>query len=68
MAKICVMVHAEKFDNHNRKMMGMLTSFCWKDLLEECPNWVKKFKKPKVDFGLLSGLCTKRVKEYADNH
>lgn len=38
MAKICVMVHAEKFDKHNRKMMGMLTSFCWKDLLEECPN------------------------------
>lgn len=68
MAKICVMVHAEKFDKHNRKMMGMLTSFCWKDLLEECPNWVKKFKNPKVDFGLLSGLCTKRVKEYADNH
>lgn len=67
MAKVCVTVHADAFDADSRKMMGMLTSLCWRDLLEECPNWVKKFKKPRVDFGVLSGLCTKRVKEYVES-
>ena len=66
MAKVCAMVGADAFDADSRKMMGMLSSFCWKDLLGECPNWVKKFKNPKVDFGALSGLCAKRVKEYAE--
>ena len=46
-------------------MAGMLGGMCWRDLLEECPNWVKRFKNPKVDFARLSGLCTARVKEYA---
>ncbi len=66
MAKVCAMVGAEEFDAGDRKMMGMLSSFCWKDLLVECPNWVKKFKNPKVDFGALSGLCAKRVKEFVE--
>ncbi|MBP3867417.1 MAG: RNA ligase family protein [Eggerthellaceae bacterium] len=66
MAKVCTMAGADAFDAGSRKMMGMLSSFCWKDLLSECPNWVKKFKNPKVDFGVLSGLCAKRVKEFVE--
>lgn len=65
MAKVCTMTGDGTFDAGNRKMMGMLTSMCWRDLLVECPNWVKKFKKPKVDFGKLSGICSRRVEEYA---
>ncbi len=64
MAKVCIMLGAEAFDPGDRKMMGMLSSFCWKDLLAECPNWVKRFKNPKVDFGVLSGLCAARVKDH----
>ncbi|MBR2836610.1 MAG: hypothetical protein IKE43_12990 [Coriobacteriales bacterium] len=67
MAKVCTMTGADAFDVNNRKMMGMLLSFCWKDLLDECPNWVKKFKNPKVDFAALSGLCIKRAKEFAES-
>lgn len=66
MAKVCTMVGVADFDAGSRKMMGMLTSFCWKDLLVECPNWVKKFKNPTVDFGALSGRCAKRVTEFAE--
>ena len=55
----------ETFSPESRKLMGMLTSFCWKDLLTECPNWVKKLKNPTVNFGKLSGLCTKRVQDFA---
>lgn len=63
-AKVCAMVGAEFFDPESRKMMGMLTSMCWKDLLAECPNWVKRMKNPTVDFGKLSGLCNARAKEH----
>ena len=63
-AKVCTMVNAESFDPESRKMMGMLTSMCWKDLLTECPNWVKRMKNPTVDFGKLAGLCNARAKEH----
>ena len=63
-AKICVRCNVEKFDPDSRKMMGMLVSMCWHDLLGECPNYVKRFKNPKIDFARLSGLCTNRVKGY----
>lgn len=66
MAKVRASLGADAFDARDRRMMGMLTSFCWKDLLDECPNWVKKLKNPKVDFGTLSDLCAKRVKEFAE--
>lgn len=65
-AKVCAMAGAESFDAESRKMMGMLTSLCWRDLLEECPNWVKRMKNPVVDFGKLSGLCSERVKSYTE--
>ena len=45
-------------------MMGMFASMCWKDLLIECPNWVKRMKNPTVDFGKLAGLCNVRAKEH----
>jgi len=64
-AKVCARCGAEEFDPASRKMAGMLGGMCWRDLLEECPNWVKRFKNPKVDFARLSGLCSARVKEYA---
>jgi hypothetical protein len=63
-AKVCTMVNAESFDPESRKMMGMFTSMCWKDLLIECPNWVKRMKNPTVDFGKLAGLCNARAKEH----
>lgn len=63
-AKVCALANAERFDSESRKMMGMLASMCWKDLLTECPNWVKRMKNPTVDFGKLSGLCTARVKKF----
>ena len=63
-AKVCTMVSAESFDPESRKMMGMFTSMCWKDLLIECPNWVKRMKNPTVDFGKLAGLCNTRAKEH----
>ena len=63
-AKICVMLGAEEFDPENRKMVGMLGAFCWRDLLEECPNWAKRLKNPVVDLGALSGLCAARVMDF----
>ena len=63
-AKVCTMVNADSFDPESRKMMGMFTSMCWKDLLIECPNWVKRMKNPTVDFGKLAGLCNARAKEH----
>lgn len=63
-AKVCARCGAEEFDHTSRKMMGMLGSTCWRDLLEECPNWVKRLKNPTVDFARLSGLCAARVREY----
>ena len=64
-AKVCARCRADEFDPESRKMAGMLGSMCWHDLLEECPDWVKRFKNPAVDFARLSGLCAARVKEYA---
>ena len=63
-AKVCTRCGTDEFDATSRKMMGMLGSLCWRDLLDECPNWVKRFKNPKVDFARLSGLCSSRVKDY----
>ena len=63
-AKVLSILGAEAFDASSHKMMGMLQSLCWKDLLEECPNWVKKFKNPKVDFAVLAGRAKKRVQDH----
>lgn len=63
-AKICLRCSSEEFDPASRKMLGMLESMCWHDLLEECPNWVKKLKNPKVDFARLAGLCAARAREH----
>ena len=59
-AKGCVRCSAERFDQSSRKMAGMLLSLGWHELLEECPNWVKRLKSSKVDFARLSGLCAAR--------
>lgn len=67
-AKVCVACSADAFDATSRKMMGMLQSMCWRDLLDECANWVKKFKKPTVNFGQLSGACNARVADYVSEH
>ena len=64
-AKVCARCGADEFDPKSRKMTGMLMSMCWRDLLEECPNFVKRLKNPTVNFAHLSGLCTARVKEHA---
>ncbi len=64
-AKVCARCGEDEFDPTSRKMAGMLTSMCWRDLLAECPNFVKRFKTPTVDFARLSGLCTVRVREHA---
>lgn len=66
MAKVCATVNADSFDVSNRKMVGMLSPLCWKDLLGECPNWAKSFKNPKADFSVLANACSKRVKEFAE--
>ena len=63
-AKVLSILGAEAFDASSHKMMGMLQSLCWKDLLEECPNWVKKFKNPKVDFAVLASRAKKRVQDH----
>ena len=64
-AKVCVACGTDEFDLASRKMMGMLISFSWKDLLGECPNWARKFRNPKVDLGTLQGLCSRRVGTFA---
>lgn len=64
-AKVCVACGTDEFDPASRKMMGMLISFSWKDLLGECPNWARKFRNPKVDLGTLQGLCSRRVGTFA---
>ena len=64
-AKVCARCGAEEFDTSSRKMAGMLTSMCWRDLLAECPDFVKRFNNPTVNFARLSGLCTARVREHA---
>ena len=65
-AKVCTACDEKAFNPSSRKMMGMLLSMCWKDLLAECPNWVKRMKNPTVDFAKLSGLCAARVKSHVE--
>ena len=64
LAKVCARCGAEAFDVGSAKMMGMFGSICWHDLLGECPNWVKRFKNPTVNFSRLSGLCAARARGY----
>lgn len=63
-AKVSSVLGAEAFDASSHKMMGMLQPLCWKDLLEECPNWVKKFKNSKVDFAVLASEAKKRIQNH----
>lgn len=63
--KTCAKFGDEKFDSTSRKHMGFFTSVIFRDLLEEnIMDMMKRFKKPIIDFGRLSGLATKRGEEY----
>lgn len=63
--KACAKFGDDEFDATSRKHMGFFESVIFKDLLEEnIMDMMKRFKKPTIDFGRLSGLATKRGKEY----
>jgi hypothetical protein len=52
------------FDYRNKKHMGMMISFAWKDAVEENVfDFVKK-KKPIINFGTLNGLVNARVRTF----
>ena len=63
-AKVCTLCNTDKFDKKSSKMIGMAISLTWKDLLIECPNFVKKFKLPTIDFALLKSLAQEKVRKY----
>lgn len=63
--KACAKFGDDDFDAASPKHMGFFTSVIFKDLLEEnIMDMMKRFKKPTIDFGRLSGLATARGKEY----
>lgn len=63
-AKVCVLMDIDEFDYRNGQCMGRLMNLCYQDLLEECPNWVKQFKNPTVDFMRLKKCCDAAVRTY----
>lgn len=63
--KTCAKFGDDEFDATSKKHMGFFMSVIFKDLLEEnIMDIMKRFKKPIIDFGRLSGLASKRGEEY----
>lgn len=63
--KVVLACGAESFDNTNPKMVGRYLSTCYHDaILEECPNWAKKFKNATVNFGRLQYLANAKSRAY----
>ena len=55
--KTCVWADVDEFDKKNGKMIGFFLNLCYQEsILEECKDWVKRFKNPKVDFKILNNL------------
>lgn len=64
MAKVCVIFDAKEFDTKNYRMRGTYISLLWKDLLDECADWVKKFRSPTVSFRTLE----REMRTYANDY
>ena len=62
--KVIVLCDANTFDTTSSKMVGMMMSLIWKDLLAECPNWAKRFKNPTIDFALMKTLCNNNTRAF----
>lgn len=63
--KVILACGVESFDNTNPKMVGRYLSTCYHDaILEECPNWAKKFKNATVNFGRLQYLANAKSRAY----
>lgn len=63
-AKIALQCGVEKLDCSNKMHVGRFIGMAWNDLLECCPDWVKKMKNPIVDFGALRGLCNDKARKF----
>lgn len=62
--KVVTACGAETFDTRSPKMVGMMMSMVWKDLLGECPNWAKRFRNPVVDLSAMKAGCDATVRDY----
>lgn len=62
--KIATANNVEILDVKNGKHVGMFISTMWHDLLQEAPNFVKKFRNPTIDFAALNGLCNIKSRQY----
>lgn len=63
--KIVVACGKNKFDDNDSKMIARYLFACYHDaILEECPNWVKKFKNPSVNFQQLQCLAMEKARKY----
>ena len=62
--KIVTANNVEILDVKNGKHVGMFISTVWHDLLQEAPNFVKKFRNPTIDFAALNGLCNIKSRQY----
>ena len=64
-SKICLLLDLETMDLSNNKAIGMTLQMVWKEsILDECADWVKKYKTPVVDFSALRNACFARVRKY----
>lgn len=55
----------QDFDIKDPKMVARYITTCFNDaILEECPNWTKKFKDPVVDFSKLRRLSVQKSRSY----
>lgn len=63
--KVCQMCGADEFDTTNKKMMGMMMSLYFNDLLSEnvC-DFVKRRKNATVDFGALRSEANRRTRVF----
>lgn len=63
-SKVCVLNDAEEFDVKSGKMIGMFLNMIFNDLLDECSNWVKRFKNPTINFKMLKDITYIKGREY----
>lgn len=63
--KVCQACEADSFDTTNKKMMGMMMSLSFNDLVEEnVIDYVKRHKAATIDFGALRASHNVRVRAF----
>lgn len=64
-SKTCIWAEVEEFDKKNGKMIGFFINLCLNEsILDECKDWVKKYKNPNIDFKKLATFSAQKARGY----